>query len=76
MRHGAQAPKSSNRGEVMKKSMFLTGVATFAVAVIAVQIVRAPGVVVAPQAGTQSVAPFEMMLKARDLPTESVENPV
>jgi len=60
----------------MKKSMILTGLATFAVAVIAIQIVRAPGVAIETQAGEKSVAPFEMMLKARDLPVESVKNPV
>ena len=60
----------------MKKSMILTGVATFAVAVIAVQVIQAPGVAVAPQAGAKAIAPFEMMLKARDLPTEAVKNPV
>jgi len=60
----------------MKKSMILTGVATFAVAVIAVQVARAPSVAIEPQAGAKSVAPFEMMLKARDLPVETVANPV
>jgi hypothetical protein len=60
----------------MKKSMILSGVATFAVAVIAVQLIRAPGVAIEPQTGAKSVAPFEMMLKAHDLPIESVKNPV
>ena len=60
----------------MKKSMILTGVATFAVVVIAVQIVRAPGVAFETQAGAKSVVPFEMMLNAHDLPTEAVKDPV
>ena len=60
----------------MQKSMIFAGMVTVAVAVIAVQAIRAPGVAIDSEAGAKSVAPFELMLNARDLPIEAVKNPV
>src|SRR6267154_6398717 len=58
------------REEFMKKPMILACVAMLALGVIAIQAMRPVAAKIESQAQMQTMAPFEMMRDARDLPTD------
>jgi len=60
----------------MNKQMIFVVAGMIVVGMAAIQSMRTGVVATEPLAVSQTVAPFEMMLKARDLPVQTIKDPI